>query len=76
MGSAWEVSGALATEVFPDPVTSSLIWLLTMLSSDFFSINILFYADLTEKILIIWGKGGWIASTLTISSCTQLARIK
>ena len=76
MGSAWEVSGGLATEVFPDPVTSSLIWLLTMLSSDFFSINILFYADLTEKILIIWGKGGWIASTLTISSCTQLARIK
>ena len=46
MGSAWEVSSVLATVWSTldlgtsDPVTVSLIWLLTMLSSNFFFNNL------------------------------------
>ena len=54
-----------------DPVTASLIWALTMLASNFFSI---IYADSTEKI-IICGKGGWLLQHLQSQAALNLPEL-
>ena len=81
MGSAWEVSGALATVCSTldlgtsDPVTANLIWVLTMLASNFYFFSKLCFMQTRQRKLSSGGREGGLLQHLQSQAALNLPEL-